>query len=211
MEDFMKNSLLLSAATLVFLSAAAFADPADQPGHASPAPNTQNATVSAVKDATSAAVGTVTAEMTSMLPAFTDDAANIDMYEIEAAKIAEDRSKNPEIKDFAAKMIDAHTQSSAELKAILVQIKSDVTPPAHLDDRRQGLIDDLRGAKDADFDARYVSQQVDAHREALLLMQGYSARGDVPAVKKFTDKTTPVVQQHLDMAELIYKKLNLHS
>ena len=209
----MKNSLLISVAVLGLVAVAvpSFADPADQPGHASPAPNTQDNTVSAVKDAASVAVGTVTAEMTSTLSGFVNEAANSDMYEVEAAKIAEGRSRNPEVKEFAAKMITAHTGTSDELKSILREIGSDVAPPAHLDDRRQGLIDDLRGAKNSDFDGRYISQQVDVHREVLLLMQGYTQRGDVPQVKKFAAKTVPAVQSHLDMAEAMYRKMGLHS
>ncbi len=207
----MKSNLLISAASLALLSAAGLADPVDQPGHASPAPNTQNNAVSAVKDAASVAVGTVTAEMTSSLYGFAEDAANIDMYELAAAKIAEDRTKNPAVRDLAEKMVAAHTQTSDELKALLVKIHSDAKLPDHVDDRRQGLLDDLRGAKDADFDARYVSQQVDVHREALLLMQGYAKRGDVPEVKAFAAQTASTVQSHLDMAVALYRKLNLHS
>ncbi len=209
----MKNTLLVYVAVLglMAVSAASYGDPSDQPGHTSPAANTQDNSVSAVKDAASMAVGTITAEMTSTLSGFVAEAANSDMYEVEAAKIAEDRSRNPEVKEFAAKMIAAHTETSDELKSILREIGSDVAPPAHLDDRRQGLIDDLRGAKDSDFDGRYVSQQVDVHREALLLMQGYTQRGDVPEVKKFAAKTAPVVQSHLNMAEAMYRKMGLHS
>ncbi len=193
------------AAACFALSFPAFAASPDQPGHQSPAPGSANEAVSTVKDAASVAVGTVSASMTSTLGGFTDEAANLDMYEVEAAKIAQERSHKDDIKAFADKMIQDHQASSEKLKSILTEIGSDVKPPAHLDDRRQGLIDDLRGAKDQDFDARYASQQVDVHREAKLLMDGYQKNGDVPAVKKFAVATAPVVQSHLDMAEGLYK------
>jgi putative membrane protein len=86
-------------------------------------------------------------------------------------------------------------------------MNSPVAPPAHLDDRRQGMIDELRGAKAADFDGRYMSQQIDAHKEALILMQGYAKNGDAAAVKEFAAKTAPIVQSHLNMAEHIYNRL----
>lgn len=197
---------LIAAASFAALCTSAFADPADQPGHQSPAPGTNNENVSTVKDAASVTVGTLNAAMTSTLGGFTDEAVNLDLYDVEAAKIAQQRSQKPDIKDFAAKMIDAHTVSVEKLESILTAIGSDVKPPAHLDDRRQGLIDDLRGAKDSDFDARYVSQQVDVHREAKLLMDGYQKNGDVPQAKKFAQATAPVVQSHLDMAESLYKR-----
>jgi putative membrane protein len=200
----MKKMLLVSAAALV-LSSPVFAQ--DQPGHVSPAPNTTNDTASAVKDTAGHAVGTISAEMTTTLQGFVPAAAVSDMYEVEAAKIAQQRSQNPEIIAFAKKMEKAHTKTTAKLKTILSTMNSPVAPPAHLDDRRQGMIDELRGAKAADFDGRYMSQQIDAHKEALILMQGYAKNGDAAAVKEFAAKTAPIVQSHLNMAEHIYNKL----
>ncbi len=203
----MKNNLLISAAavSLMLLSGAAVAAAPDQPGHKSPAPNTTNDTMSSVKDATGHAVGTISAEATSSLQGFVTGAATSDMYEVEAGKIAKERAHDPKVKAFAEKMVTAHTETTEKLKSILSSMNSNVTPPAHLDDRRQGMIDELRGAKDADFDGRYLSQQVDAHKEALILMRGYGKDGEVMQVKKFAAKTAPTVQMHLNMAEKLYK------
>jgi putative membrane protein len=202
-EIVMKKILLLSAAVLLS-GTAAFAAPPDQPGHQSPAPGTNNNSMSTVKDATSHAVGTVSAETTSSLQGFVTGAAISDMYEVEAGKIAAERSSNPDVKAFAEKMVMAHTETTAKLKSILGSMKHQPAAPAHLDDRRQGLIDDLRGAKAADFDMRYMSQQVDAHKEALILMKGYAKDGDNADVKMFAANTTPKIQEHLNMAQKIY-------
>jgi putative membrane protein len=206
----MKKILMLSAAAL-FAGGAAFADPPDQPGHQSPAPNTTNDTVSAVKDTAGHAVGLISAEMTSKAKDFIPAAAVSDMYEVEAAKIAEQRSQNPDVKAFARKMVTAHTGTTKELKATLATAKIDVTPPSALDDRRQGMIDELRGAKDTDFDGRYMSQQIDAHNEALILMQGFAKDGDNADLKDFAGKTASAVQTHLDMAKKIYGGLKKQS
>ncbi len=102
-------------------------------------------------------------------------------------------------------MVKAHTETTDKLKSTLASINANVSPPAHLDDRRQGMIDELRGAKDADFDARYLAQQIDAHREALILMRGYAKSGDNPAVRKLASQTVALVQSHLNMAEHLAK------
>lgn len=201
----MKKILLLSTAAL-FASTAAFAAP-DQPGHKSPAPGTNNETMSTVQDTTSHVVGTVSAETTSSLQGFVTGAAISDMYEVEAGKIAAKRSTNPDVKAFAEKMVTAHTETTAKLKAILGMMKHQPAAPAHLDDRRQGLIDNLRGANAADFDARYMGQQVDAHKEALILMKGYAKDGDNKDVKAFAADTATAVQEHLNMAQKIYDGL----
>ncbi|HEX4859842.1 MAG TPA: DUF4142 domain-containing protein, partial [Rhizomicrobium sp.] len=105
-------------------------------------------------------------------------------------------------------MESAHTQTTSDLKAALIKINATVTPPSALDDRHQGMIDELRGAKDADFDNRYMSQQVDAHNEALILMNRFAKEGDTQAIQSFAAKTGPAVQQHLDMAKKLLDKHN---
>ena len=204
----MKTKLALSIALLLSASPFALAAPPNQPGHEAPAPNTTNDTVSAVKDATGHAVGTISAEMTTSLKGFVDAAAVSDMYEVEAGKIAMQRSQDPAIKEFAQKMVAAHTGTTDELKATLTRINASVSPPSTLDNRHQGMIDELRGAKDADFDGRYLAQQVDAHNEALILMRGYAKDGDTKDVKTFANKTQKAVQQHLNMAQKLKDQHN---
>ncbi|MGQ0741110.1 MAG: DUF4142 domain-containing protein [Alphaproteobacteria bacterium] len=82
------------------------------------------------------------------------------------------------------------------------------TIPTDFDNRRQMLIDNLRGASEEDFDQRYMSQQIDAHREALILMRGYTKNGDNPRVKSFASKTEAAVQSHLDKAKTIYDSVS---
>ncbi len=195
-----RSTISMTAIAVVFAAGAAIAAPPDQPGHPAPAPGSKNDTMSALQDTAGHVVGTVSAEMTSTLKGFVGAAAISDMYEVEAARIAEQRSTNPAVKAFARHMIEAHTGTTRDLKAILAGLKNPPAAPVHLDDRRQGMIDELRGAKAADFDGRYISQQVDAHNEALILMRGYAKDGDNAEVKVFAAKTEKAVQDHLKMA-----------
>ncbi len=81
----MKRTLLGAASALsILLASAAFAAPADQPGHQSPAPGTNSEPVSAVEDAAAGMVGVVSAEMTSTTKGFVQAAATGDLYEVEA-------------------------------------------------------------------------------------------------------------------------------
>ena len=206
----MPKRILLSAVAVssILLTGSTFAAAPDQPGHTSPAPGTTNDAASTVKDTAGHVVGDVSAEMTTTLKGFVDAAAISDMYEVEAGQIAEMRARNAKVKAFARKMVKAHTETTKKLKSILASLNGNVTPvtpPAHLDDRRQGMIDELRGARAADFDNRYLSQQVDAHKEALILMKGYAKDGDVAPVKAFAAETAPVVQMHLAMAQPLYE------
>src|SRR3954468_22122736 len=142
----MKNTLLGAASALFLMTSAAFAAPADQPGHMSPKPGTNTEAMSAVRDTTAGLVGQVSAEMTSTTQGFVTAAATSDMYEVTAGKLAAERAQSPAVKAFARKMVEAHTGTTAKLKSIIASNNINVTPPAHVDNRRQGMLDDLRGA-----------------------------------------------------------------
>jgi len=199
----MKRAFFLAASALMLMGGAGFAAPADQPGHQSPAKGTNHEAVSATEDATAGVVGTVSAEMTSTTKGFVTAAATSDMYEVTAGKLAIDRAQSPAVKDFARKMVAAHTKTTATLKSILASNKIDAAPPAHVDDRRQGMLDNLRGASAADFDHRYITQQIAAHKEADILFRGYAKDGDNAAIKTFAATTDKDIKMHLSMAQAL--------
>jgi putative membrane protein len=194
----MKHALLLSAAAaaVAALSLAACDKPASTTAADTKAE--AGAAVSKAEDATGAAVGAASATTVGShdTATFVSNASQSDMYEIQAAQIAEKRSKNADIKDFAKMMVKDHT---ATMKAMgpLAQAAGQA-PADKLDDRRQGFIDNLNKASDADFDKTYVGQQVAAHREALDLMNGYAKDGSDAGLKGGAASTAPKVQMHLD-------------
>ena len=212
----MKHALFLTAASVAALSLAACNKPAsttaaDATNQASnAASNTADAAGAAVdkaQDATGAAVGATSAATLGShdTGAFVSNASQSDMYEIEAAKMAQTRSKNPDIKAFAKMMVTDHTKSTATLKPLMVAAGQ--TPADKLDQRRQGFIDNLKSASDADFDKTYVDQQVAAHEEALTLMQGYAKDGSDAGLKGAAAKISPTVQTHLDKIKAIQASL----
>src|ERR1700755_1066240 len=152
--------IVLAASAAFLMSGTAFAAPADQPGHQNPAPGSAKETMSAVKDTTYGLVSQISAEMTTTTKGFINMAAVSDMYEVTAGKIALQRSSSPAVKEFAQKMVDAHTMTTEKLKGLIAAHDITVTPPAHVDTLHEGLLDSLRGAKAGDFDHRYISQQI---------------------------------------------------
>ncbi|MGZ3374969.1 MAG: DUF4142 domain-containing protein [Phenylobacterium sp.] len=203
----MKHALFLSAAAVAALSLAACNKPASTTASdtanaagsaASDAASSTGAAVNKAEDATGAAVGAASANTIGPhdTAAFVSNASQSDMYEIQAAKIAETRSKNPDIKAFAKMMVKDHTATSAAMGPLAKAAGQ--TPADKLDDRRSGFIDHLNKASDADFDKVYVDQQVAVHKEALDLMNGYAKDGSDAGLKGAAAKTAPKVQMHLD-------------
>lgn len=157
-----------------------------------------SAVVNAAQDVTATAVGMASAAThATTVDLYVPAAAMADMYEVEAGKIAAQRARDPKVRAFGQMMTKDHTASTAKLKATLSQAAIDAAPPTALDDRRVGMLNNLKAAGDADFDLAYLHQQLAAHTEALALHKAYSSLGDNAALKTFAAGIVPVVEGHL--------------
>jgi putative membrane protein len=191
-----KTTLYMSVAVAAALSLSACSKPAETAAD-KPAPDP----VSAAQDATGAAVGQVAASTMGAqdTDAFVSNANQSDMYEIAAGNMAQARSKNADVKAFGKMMVIHHTAMMNEMKPLVAAAGK--TPAAALDQRRQGMLDNLKGAADAAFDAAYITQQVAAHNEALTLMKGYADHGDDAGLKAGAAKAIPKIEGHLAEAQ----------
>jgi len=191
------RALVLAAAATAALSLAACQKQKDQAATAaSDAANSPP--VSATQDAASAAVGATSASTMGAVntDAFVTGLVTSGMYEIQAGKIAATKAQSAAVKTFAKMMVTDHTAMS---KAADPAVKASGKPvPTELDERRKGLIDNLNGAKPADFDKEYLNQQEAAHKEALDLLKGYADHGDDAGLKTVASGAIAKVQEHLD-------------
>jgi putative membrane protein len=137
---------------------------------------------------------------------FADTAAKSDAFEIASAKLAQANGDSADVKSFAAKMIAAHTDSTAKIKKAAAAASPAITPDPTLSDKQNAQLADLRKLKGADFDKAYAAGQVMAHQEALGLMKSYGGTGDAPTLKAAANEIAPVVQDHLTMAQALAGK-----
>lgn len=192
----MHRQLLVTMTAAVALSAAACSPKNQTEGAATPAEQ------AATPSANPAATIPTPADETSA-PVFVGKAAASDMFEIQAARLAEQRAKAPAVKAFAATMIKDHTKSTDDLKAAITASGQSLMLPTALSQDQQDALDDLNKASPDDFDKKYMGQQVDAHQDALNLLQRYAQDGDVAQIRSFAAATAPIVQQHLDKAKAV--------
>ena len=133
-------------------------------------------------------------------PDFVQTVAMSDMYEVEAGKIASEKGQFDAVKQFGQQMVEAHTQTTEQLKGIVQAQSIKFELPAKFDEKHQRLIDDLNAAHPEDFDKTYAKQQVTAHEKADDLFTKYAEKGDDAVVKAFAVKTLSVIKQHLEAA-----------
>lgn len=155
------------------------------------------------QDAMSAPVGQTSAATmgANTQAAYVPSAAMGDMYEIAAADIALERSQNGQVRELATMLKTDHAAASNALKALLPQAAPGATVPTELDERRQGLIDNLGSASAANFDATWIDQQIAAHNEALTLHRGFSNQ-DSP-LAAHARSVVPKIEAHLRLVEQI--------
>jgi putative membrane protein len=139
-------------------------------------------------------------------PDFVRKAAMSDLYEVEAGKIAGEKGQSDAVKQFGQHMVEAHSKTSEELKAIVTAEKLDAKLPAKLDKKYRKLIDALNEATPEAFDKTYAAQQVRAHGKAVDLFDEYAEGGANDALKQFAANTLPTIKEHLREARKLTKK-----
>lgn len=139
------------------------------------------------------------------LQEFVTAAAVSDLMEIETSKLAVMKADNPKSKQFAQKMIDDHTETSKELKALVVGGRVKAAMPVSWDRSQQARLDEMSSLKSADFTKQYNAMQVAAHKDAVSLFDRYAKGGDNADLKAFAAKHLPHLREHLKMAEALDK------
>jgi putative membrane protein len=127
---------------------------------------------------------------------FIKTAAASDLYETESSKLALDKSKNKQVRDFAQMMITDHAKTTQGVKDAAAKANLTVPPPA-LSTEQQQMMDMLKPLSGTEFDTTYLQQQLTGHQQALALMQNYAESGDTPALQDAARTAIPIVQKHL--------------
>ncbi|HDZ56064.1 MAG TPA: DUF4142 domain-containing protein [Pseudomonas xinjiangensis] len=136
---------------------------------------------------------------------FIDAAAAKGVSEVEAGKLALEKSSSVELKAFAYEMIDDHTAVNIELRQLARNKGYEMDSEAELTSKAKDMLLKLREEKS--FDSAYADQQVHAHEQSITLFRQATQLDDFE-VSSFARKTLPKLQQHLTMAHKLKTQLN---
>jgi putative membrane protein len=129
--------------------------------------------------------------------AFVRMAAASDLYEIRSSQLAQTRTQNGGVREFAGMMIQDHTNTTTQLMAAAQAAGMPPITP-ELMPMQQDMLNRLEAASGSDFDRVYLRQQVQAHQMALALHRNYASNGDTPALRQVASTAAPIVQMHYD-------------
>ncbi len=136
---------------------------------------------------------------------FVKKAISGNFNEIDASKMALQKSQNDQVKQFAQKMIDDHQKMLDDLHALAGQenIKYKDEPTSE----GKKMAAKLNGLSGADFDKAYVNGMVKDHKEDVRDFNAEVNTGKDQPTKDAAQKSLPVIQDHLQMIEGIQKSM----
>jgi putative membrane protein len=136
-------------------------------------------------------------------PGFLAQAGSANQWEIASSQLALQASQNAAVRNYANLLISDHTRLGAQVTAA-TQSAGLTMPPPMLLPAQQTALDQLRAAgMGPSFDMAYRQAQIDAHNQAIQLMQNYNAGGDVPALRAAAGQAIPMMQMHLQQAQML--------
>lgn len=137
---------------------------------------------------------------------FVTQAAKGGKTEVNAGKLAVNKSTRVDIKAFGAKMITDHSKANAELMGIVSTKRWEITPPTAAEVAPDAM---LTQSTKADFDKNYVTMMVQDHKKTVALFEYAAANAPDPSIKAFAVKTLPKLKQHLTNIQAIATKMGI--
>lgn len=131
--------------------------------------------------------------------AWAEMAAISDMTEITLAKAAQEKAQSEQIKQHAAKMIEDHSKTTAELKAWAKS--NDVDLDAKMPAPKAAMVKEITSKSGAEFEKAYIEHEIAGHRHAVTHFRNGSEFNKNPELKGFAAKYLPIIEGHLAMVD----------
>lgn len=132
--------------------------------------------------------------------------------EVKAAKTAEKKASDKEVKDFASHMIHEHTKNTADFQELAkkLKLKTDLNSATvkSLNQTSQSNDAALKKVSGPAFYKIYMEQQIAAHQTVLAELEGkLIPNAQNQDFKNFLENTKSHVEEHLKQAQNIQTKL----
>nr|QBM04651.1 DUF4142 domain-containing protein [uncultured bacterium] len=138
---------------------------------------------------------------------FVKKASMAGLFEIEAAEVALDRSRNADVRAIAEKMIQDHKRSSDKLRNLLTQEKLRFRFSMTLDEAHAEKVRKLKEVKAEGFDKEYLSMQENAHEDTIDVFETFlSAKDTHPALRTYAEDTLPTLKMHHERIDGVEEK-----
>ncbi len=132
---------------------------------------------------------------------FLVEAASSGIWEVEMAKLAEEKAQHARVKSFAKLMRDEHSKLNEEIRSLAA--KKQLTLPGVLDPDHQDHLAELKRLSGKDFDRRLIEMMEKEHENDIKDFEDASENHKDSDIQTFAAKTLPLLRAHLDSVKMI--------
>ncbi len=132
--------------------------------------------------------------------------ANTGRAEYEMSQVAASRATTPAVKDYASKIVSAHSQDEQELKSEAA--KFNITLPATLSNDSQDMLNTLnKESKPMDFEKKYLDDMADINDKAISKEKDLIGKTTNTDLKAYAQKMMADDQKHMTEAKTLHSTL----
>jgi putative membrane protein len=132
-------------------------------------------------------------------------AAQMHLAEIDMARIAMQKSQNPDVRDFANMIQSDHTEALEDLTDMMrdkgMSRANVLGPDAKTD------IEKMTALSGPEMDREFVNTMVADHQKALEMFRDHANIAQSPDVRKYAEDLIPKLEMHLEKAQKLQSKL----
>jgi len=132
---------------------------------------------------------------------FLVDAMRTGLAEVRLGELAEQRSYDPRVRDYGAKLKSDHMAQVAELERLLKPLQ--VTIPAEPSAEAQAHHAALARLTGEQFDASFITTMIASHMEAIEQYGAQTHANPDRALADFASKSLPMLREHLAAAQAL--------
>jgi putative membrane protein len=129
-------------------------------------------------------------------------------FEIEAGKVAQDKSQNAAVKNFADMLVSDHQKSQDQVASLAQQMNITLQEKSKaLGEKESMKLSKLKGMKGSSFDRSFAQNMVEDHKKAISRLEGYQKEATGPTAELIS-QTLPILRQHQQAAEQLVIDVN---
>jgi putative membrane protein len=130
-------------------------------------------------------------------------------FQIDSGRVAEKKGTTTAIREYARLMVETHIPMVNALNTVLRHKNISAPPNTLLHGAYDAMIASLKAEHGAALDRDYVEGQVEYQKGNAALFRDEIAHGDDPELKEFARQTLPKIEDHLQKALDLAKRLDL--
>lgn len=134
------------------------------------------------------------------------DAAETDLKEIEIGKLAEQKGIDADVKAYGKMLVDDHTKSLKEVKALAD--KKQIALPVVITDDGQDDYKKLNEKTGLDFDKKFAEMMVDGHKKNIDKAQKASEKANDEEIRMWAANKLTALTKHRDHATTLKTKVD---